>query len=70
MADAYRTLGKLLGVDDKAEELAQYEKRQKATHEIAEKMMPKGSHVYCLGDNGLNVIAEGSFHAKSQLLSK
>lgn len=66
MADAYRTLGKLLGVEDKAEELAQYcETVNKRTHEIAEQMgADKVSLVYCLGDNGLNVIAEGSFHAE------
>ncbi len=66
MADAYRTLGKLLNLEEKAEELAQYcETVNKRAHEIAEKMGDnKTSLVYCLGDNGLNVIAQGSFHAE------
>ncbi len=66
MADAYRTLGKLLSLEDKAEELAQYcETINTRTHEIAEQMGDnKVSLAYCLGDNGLNVIAEGSFHAE------
>jgi iron complex transport system substrate-binding protein len=66
MADAYRTLGKLLGVEDKAEELAQYcETVNNRTHEIADQLAgQKTKLVYCLGDNGLNVIAQGSFHAE------
>lgn len=66
MADAYRTLGKLLGLEEKAEELARYcETVNKRTHDIAGQMgADKVSLVYCLGDNGLNVIAEGSFHAE------
>ncbi|SHI19290.1 iron complex transport system substrate-binding protein [Sporobacter termitidis DSM 10068] len=66
MAAAYRTLGRLLGLEDKAEALAQYcETVDKRTHEIADAMGDKKtSLVYCLGDNGLNVIAKGSFHAE------
>jgi iron complex transport system substrate-binding protein len=58
MAEAYRTLGKLLGLEDKAEVLAQYcESIDKRTHEIADQLAG-------LGDKGLNVIAKGSFHAE------
>lgn len=67
MADAYRTLGKLLGLQDKAEALAQYcETVNKRTNEIVDQIGQdkKTNLVYCLGDKGLNVIAKGSYFAE------
>jgi iron complex transport system substrate-binding protein len=66
MADAYRTLGKLLGLEAEAEELAKYcDSVNKRTHEIADQLGDKKTNLaYCLGDNGLNVIAKGSYHAE------
>lgn len=67
--DAYRTLGALLGREEKAEELAQWCEN---TYAMMEAMMAKvdadgerKSLLYCLGDKGVNVIAEGSFHAET-----
>jgi iron complex transport system substrate-binding protein len=67
MADAYRTLGKLLGLEDKAEVLAKYcETVNSRTKEIMTQVGSdkKVNLVYCLGDNGLNVLAQGSYHAE------
>ena len=66
---AYRLLGDLLGREEKAEELAVY--CQGILDEInamMEKVDADGarkSMLYCLGDAGVNVIAEGSFHAET-----
>lgn len=67
--DAYRTLGKLLNREEKAEEVASWCER---TYAMMETMMQKvdadnarKSLLYCLGDKGVNVIAEGSFHAET-----
>lgn len=67
--EAYRTLGKLLGREEKAEELALW---CETTHANMTAMMEKvdadgarKSLLYCLGDKGVNVIAEGSFHAET-----
>ncbi len=67
--EAYRTLGKLLGREEKAEELAVW---CETTYANAEALMAKvdadGARktlLYCLGDKGVNVIAEGSFHAET-----
>lgn len=67
--DAYRTLGTLLGREDKAEELAVW---CETTYGDIAAMMDKvdadgarKSLLYCLGDKGVNVIAEGSFHAET-----
>ncbi len=67
MADAYRMLGKLLGMEEEAEALAQYCQTVNArTHEIVEKVGAGGKTnlVYCTGDDGLNVLANGSYHAE------
>jgi iron complex transport system substrate-binding protein len=65
MADAYRMLGRLLGMEDKAEVLAKYcETVYARTCEIAEQMGDKTKLVYCTGEDGLNVLAKGSFHAE------
>ncbi len=67
--DAYRALGKLLGREEKAEELATW---CETTYESISAMMAKvdadgarKSLLYCLGDKGVNVIAQGSFHAET-----
>ena len=68
-ADAYRTLGKLLGREEKAEELAGW--CQAAYDDITammERVDADGARktmLYCLGDKGVNVIAKGSFHAET-----
>lgn len=67
--EAYRTLGALLGREEKAEELAQWCEN---TYARMEALMAKvdadnarKSLLYCLGDKGVNVIAQGSFHAET-----
>lgn len=67
--EAYRTLGKLLGREEKAETLASY--CQNVLDEV-ETLMAKvdgegrrKTLLYCLGDAGINVLAEGSFHAET-----
>ncbi len=61
---AYLQLGEILGVQDRAKELADYcSKNVKATDEIVAKI-PESDRVkvlYLLGDAGLNVMAKGSF---------
>lgn len=66
---AYRTLGQLLNREEKAEELAQW---CETTYASMTAMMARvdadgarKSLLYCLGDKGVNVIAEGSFHAET-----
>ena len=66
MPEAYRKLGALLGLEDRAEVLAQYCEEIMA---LAEDTMAKvGDNrvkmLYLLGDEGLNVIAKGSYHAE------
>ena len=67
--EAYRILGKLLGREEKAEELATW---CETTYANMVAMMEKvdadnarKSLLYCLGDKGVNVIARGSFHAET-----
>lgn len=67
--EAYRTMGKLLGREEKAETLASWCEN---TYAMMNAMMAKvdadgarKSLLYCLGDRGVNVIAEGSFHAET-----
>lgn len=67
--EAYRILGSLLGREEKAEELASW---CEATYSRAAAMMEKvdadnarKTLLYCLGDKGVNVLAEGSFHAET-----
>jgi iron complex transport system substrate-binding protein len=64
--DAYRMLGKLLNKEEKGEEIAAYcdeiySKTKSTMESIGDN---KKTMVYCLGDAGLNVIAEGSFHSE------
>ena len=67
--EAYRILGKLLGREEKAEALAKW---CEETYGNITAMMNKVDAdnarqelLYCLGDKGVNVIAEGSFHAET-----
>jgi len=68
-ADAYRTLGKLLNREQKAEELANWcEKTYSSISAMMEKVeadKARKTLLYCLGDKGVNVIAQGSFHAET-----
>lgn len=66
MPDAYRKLGQLLGKEDKAEELAAFcEKILSQTDSLMEAVGEnKVTSLYILGEEGLNVLANGSFHAE------
>lgn len=67
MAEAYRTLGKLLGKEKEAEVLAKYcETVNTDTQNIIDKVGESGKAklVYCTGEDGLSVLAKGSFHAE------
>ncbi|HWQ51094.1 MAG TPA: ABC transporter substrate-binding protein [Terriglobales bacterium] len=67
--EAYRMLGELLGRPEEAEALAGWCETTYA--DIAAMMAAvdaagaRKSLLYCLGDKGLNVIAEGSYHAET-----
>ena len=66
MPEAYRKLGALLGLEERAETLAQYCEEIMA---LAEDTMAKVGDdrvrmLYLLGDEGLNVIARGSYHSE------
>lgn len=64
MGDAYTKLGELLGMQDEAAVLAAYcDRVYTRTIEIANSV-EKANLLYCLGDQGLNVIAQGSYHAE------
>ena len=67
--EAYRMLGKLLGREEKAEQIAAWcEKTYQRTTEMMARVDADGARktlLYCLGDKGVNVIAEGSFHAET-----
>lgn len=66
-ADAYLRLGELVGREEKAEQLSQkcaqiLENIQGIMAKVDADNARK-TIVYCLGDKGLNVLAEGSYHA-------
>jgi iron complex transport system substrate-binding protein len=63
---AFRTLGKLLGREEKGEALAAFCERALAqTDDIMARVGgDKVSALYCLGDAGLNVLARTSFHSE------
>lgn len=64
MADAYTKLSELLNMPDEAKALSDYCATVYArTLEIANSA-EKANLIYCLGDTGLNVIANGSYHAE------
>lgn len=65
--ETYRMLGEVLGRKQEAEELALY---CEAVYQDALSLMDqvgdqKARILYCLGDQGLNVIAKGSYHAET-----
>lgn len=68
-AKAYERLGELTGKTDKAAELADWcSKTYADISAVMEKVDADGARksiLYCLGDKGLNVLAEGSFHAET-----
>lgn len=67
MGDTYRTLGDLLGLEEKAAVLADYcDEIYAFASGLEGKLAPekKKTALYLLGDSGLNVIASGSFHAE------
>ncbi len=64
MGDAYAKLGELLGMEDEAAVLSAYcDRVYTRTVEIANSV-EKANLLYCLGDQGLNVIAQSSYHAE------
>ena len=67
MPDAYRKLGKLLNKENEAEEIASYyenwlNKTTDLVNTIGEDNLAKV--VYCTGENGLSVLAHGTYHAE------
>lgn len=66
MPETFRTLGKLLGKEEKAEELARFcEKVYDRTLTVMEQVGDKKvKALYVLGEDGLNVIAATSYHAE------
>ena len=64
--EAYRKLGKLLGREEKAEQLAQFCERIYAqTLDVMEKVGDnKVNCLYVLGEKGLSVLAKDSFHSE------
>lgn len=66
MPETYRKLGKLLGKEEKAEQLAQFcERVYDRTLSIMDSVGEnKVNCLYVLGEDGLNVIASGSYHAE------
>ena len=66
---AYRTLGKLLDREEKAEELALWCENTyaniSAMMEQVDADNARKRLLYCLGDTGTYVLAEGSFHAET-----
>lgn len=64
MAEAYTKLGELLNMPEEAKTLSDYcAKVYARTLEITNSAQ-KVNLIYCLGDTGLNVIANGSYHAE------
>ena len=64
MGDAYRQLGKLLNRADEAEVLATYCEDTYARAEALAASVDKVDVLYVTGSQGLNVIAQGSYHAE------
>lgn len=68
-AEAFRVLGELTGKTEKAEDLASWcENTLAEMNSIMAKVDSDGARkqiIYCLGDKGLNVMAEGSYHAET-----
>ena len=66
MPQTYRMLGELLNKQEEAEELAQFcERVYERTASIMEKVGDnKVNALYVLGEEGLNVLAKGSYHSE------
>ncbi len=64
MGDAYRKLGELLNMPDEAEALAAYCDATYARITKLADSVDKVNLLYITGDQGLNVIAQGSYHAE------
>ena len=64
MGDAYRKLGELLGMTDEAETLAAYCEDTYAMVKDIAGSVEKKKLLYVTGTEGLNVIAQGSYHAE------
>lgn len=64
MGDSFRMLGQLLSMTDEAETLAVYCEEIYATVTDIAARAEKTSILYCLGDEGLNVIARNSYHSE------
>ena len=64
MGDAYRKLGELVGMEQEAEELAEYCERVYADTLALSQSVQKADLLYITGEQGLNVIARGSYHAE------
>jgi iron complex transport system substrate-binding protein len=64
MGDAYRKLGELLHMSDEAEALAVYCDETYAKIAGIAGSVEKANLLYITGDQGLNVIAQGSYHAE------
>ena len=67
MGETYRQLGELLGLQDRAAVLADYcDEIYALAAGLEQRIAPekKKTALYLLGDSGLNVIPEGSFHAE------
>ena len=66
MPQTYRTLGKILGKEEKGEELAQFcERIYSRTMSIMDQVGDnKVKGLYVLGEEGLNVLANSSYHAE------
>ena len=62
--DAYRKLGELLGKQEEAEELAAYCENVMARAKKIADSVEKANILYISGAEGLNVIANGSYHAE------
>ncbi len=64
MGETYRKLGELLNMPDEAEKLAVFcNNVYSRTQQIAEDVT-KTKLLYCLGDKGLSVLANSSYHAE------
>ena len=66
MPEVYRKLGSILGKEAEAEALAQFcEKILTQTQNVMEQVDDdRATVLYCLGEDGLNVLAKGSYHAE------
>jgi iron complex transport system substrate-binding protein len=64
MGEAYRQLGELLGMTEEAEALASYCDNTYAMIQDIANQVEKKKLLYITGTEGLNVIAQGSYHAE------